>query len=61
GFGPTSGWTLHPTFASSVDTTARTATFDDATDTFTIPAWSAVVFVLPQGGAQGTSPACNTL
>ncbi|MBL8785082.1 MAG: pullulanase-type alpha-1,6-glucosidase, partial [Deltaproteobacteria bacterium] len=61
GFGPTSGWTLHPTFASSVDTTARTATFDDASDTFTVPAWSAAVFVLPQGGAQGTAPACNTL
>ncbi len=39
---------LHPVLASSVDDVVRTASFDDATGTFTVPARTAAVFVLPE-------------
>ena len=39
---------LHPVLASSVDEVVRTASFDDATGTFTVPARTAAVFVVPE-------------
>ncbi len=43
------GFTLHPVQADSTDAdpVVQTATFDDATDTFTIPARTTAVFVSP--------------
>ena len=39
---------LHPVLADSVDDVVQTASFDDATGTFSIPARTAAVFVLPE-------------
>ncbi|MDH5519536.1 MAG: pullulanase-type alpha-1,6-glucosidase, partial [Acidimicrobiia bacterium] len=39
---------LHPVLASSVDDVVRTASFDDASGTFTVPARTAAVFVVPE-------------
>ena len=39
---------LHPVLASSVDEVVRTASVDDATGTFTVPARTAAVFVVPE-------------
>jgi len=60
-FGATSGWVLHPTLAASSDAAVKTASFNDGADTFSIPAWTAAVFVLPQGASQGDGPPCNSL
>lgn len=59
GFGETSGWALHPRLLGGGDTAVRAASFDDSSDTFTVPAWTAAVFVKAQGGTQGDGPACN--
>lgn len=53
-----SGFELHPVQASSADAVVRTAGFTEATGdelggTFTVPAYTAAVFVKPQSGAQG--------
>ena len=56
-----SGFALHPVLASSADAVVQTAAFDDATDTFTVPAWTSAVFVAAQGGAQGDVVPCNRL
>lgn len=61
GFGETSGWALHPRLLGGGDAVVRGASFDDGADTFTVPAWTAAVFVKGQGGAQGDGPACNPL
>jgi pullulanase len=42
-------FTLHPVQQNSVDGVVQTATFDAASGTFTVPAWTTAVFVLPQG------------
>jgi pullulanase len=42
-------FTLHPVQQNSVDGVVQTATFDAASGTFTLPAWTTAVFVLPQG------------
>ncbi len=39
---------LHPVLAGSVDEVVRTASFDDATGTFWVPARTAAVFVVPE-------------
>lgn len=54
-----SGWQLHPRLAASSDPLVKTATF--AGTTFTVPARTSAVFVLPQGGARGAAPGCNPL
>ncbi|MCC6620075.1 MAG: pullulanase-type alpha-1,6-glucosidase [Deltaproteobacteria bacterium] len=53
------GWALHPVLAASADAVVRGASF--AGGTFTVPARTSAVFVLPQGGAQGDAPGCNPL
>lgn len=53
------GYELHPTLAASSDETVQGASFDEGTDTFSVPAWTSAVFVLPQGASQGDGPACN--
>jgi pullulanase-type alpha-1,6-glucosidase len=57
------GYVLHPVLADATDAdpVLAGASFDDGTDTFTIPARSYAVFVVPQAGAQGAGPACNPL
>ncbi len=52
------GFELHPVQASSIDPTARTASFtaaggDELGGTFTVPAYTTAVFVKPQLGVQG--------
>lgn len=54
------GWELHPVLAGSTDATVKTASYAAGTG-FSVPAWTAAVFVLPQAGAQGAGPACNSL
>jgi pullulanase-type alpha-1,6-glucosidase len=39
---------LHPIQQTSYDETARTASFDAAAGTFSVPAWTTAVFVLPE-------------
>jgi pullulanase len=38
---------LHPVQADSADAVVRSASFDEATGTFTVPAWTTAVFVEP--------------
>ncbi len=38
---------LHPVLVDSVDETVKTSSFDAATGTFTVPARTAAVFVVP--------------
>jgi pullulanase-type alpha-1,6-glucosidase len=40
---------LHPVQQNSVDSVVQTAAFEAASGTFTVPAWTTAVFVLPQG------------
>lgn len=49
------GFTLHPVQAASVDAVVREASFDEAATegTFTVPAYTAAVFVKVQNGDQG--------
>ncbi|NDW20134.1 alpha-1,6-glucosidase domain-containing protein [Alteromonas hispanica] len=50
------GFVLHATHASSVDSQVRAATFaesEDGNGTFTVPALTIAVFVKPQSGSQG--------
>jgi pullulanase len=54
------GFTLHPILQSSADPVVKTATFDGATGTFTVPARTTAVFEQLQTGAQGAGLACNT-
>jgi hypothetical protein len=42
------GYILHPVLAASYDAVAQTASFDSATGTFNVPAWTTSVFVLPE-------------
>jgi pullulanase len=42
------GLVLHPVLQESYDTVAREASFDSATGTFSVPAWTTSVFVLPE-------------
>lgn len=42
------GFVLHPVQATSFDTIVRTASYDDATGTFTVPARTTAVFVVPR-------------
>ncbi|MCU0511489.1 MAG: pullulanase-type alpha-1,6-glucosidase [Anaerolineae bacterium] len=42
---------LHPALAAGSDEVLKAAAFDAATGTFSVPAWSTAVFVLPQRGA----------
>ena len=51
------GFTLHPAQQASADPVVRTAAFADGT--FTVPARTTAVFVLPQEGAQGDGLPCN--
>jgi pullulanase len=53
------GFELHPIQASSADAVVRTATFTEATSTFSVPARTAAVFVKAQGVDQGPGLACN--
>lgn len=39
---------LHPVLQNSYDAIAQTASFDSETGTFTVPAWTTSVFVLPE-------------
>ena len=50
------GFVLHPVLASSIDSIVQTAQFTggDESGDFTVPAYTAAVFVKPQGGSQGT-------
>lgn len=43
-----SAFELHPTLQASVDSVVSTAVFDTATGTFTVPALTTAVFVLPE-------------
>lgn len=52
------GYVLHPVQAASVDPVVRGAGF--AAGVFTVPGRTAAVFELPQDGAQGEGPVCNT-
>lgn len=45
-------FTLHPIQQSSVDGAVQTAAFEAASGTFTVPAWTTAVFVLPQGSVE---------
>ncbi len=54
-----SGWELHPVLAAASDPVMQTATF--AATSFTVPARTGAVFVLPQGGTRGDAPGCNPL
>jgi len=49
------GFELHPVQAASVDVNVQDASFSEAATegTFTVPAYTAAVFVKPQDGAQG--------
>ena len=40
---------LHPVLQNSVDDVVKTAVFEETNGTFTVPAWTTAVFVLPQG------------
>ncbi|MAU00891.1 MAG: alpha-dextran endo-1,6-alpha-glucosidase [Anaerolineaceae bacterium] len=42
-------FSLHPIQQNSVDGVVQTAAFEAASGTFTVPAWTTAVFVLPQG------------
>ncbi|MCB9008343.1 MAG: pullulanase-type alpha-1,6-glucosidase [Ardenticatenaceae bacterium] len=46
---------LHPVQQNSVDDIVKTAAFDATSGTFTIPAWTTAVFVLPEGSAVPTT------
>ncbi|SET63258.1 alpha-1,6-glucosidase domain-containing protein [Thalassotalea agarivorans] len=50
------GFSLHPVQQASVDSSVASASFTDGEGegTFTVPAFTTAVFVLPQGEAQGT-------
>ncbi len=48
-------FTLHPIQQNSVDGVVQTAAYDTASGTFTIPAWTTAVFVLPQGSVETVS------
>jgi pullulanase-type alpha-1,6-glucosidase len=48
---------LHPVLAESADAIVREATFDPATATFSVPAWTTAVFVLPEVAAQEAAAA----
>ncbi|WP_103879976.1 pullulanase-type alpha-1,6-glucosidase [Vibrio hangzhouensis] len=54
----TANFELHPVQLASADTTVKTATFADST--FSVPALTSAVFVLPQGDAQGTGLPVDT-
>lgn len=45
-------FSLHPIQQNSVDGVVQTAAFDEATGTFSVPAWTTAVFVLPQGSVE---------
>ncbi|MCA9955390.1 MAG: pullulanase-type alpha-1,6-glucosidase, partial [Anaerolineales bacterium] len=45
-------FSLHPVQQNSVDGVVQTAVFDTASGTFTVPAWTTAVFVLPQGSME---------
>ncbi|WP_420631431.1 pullulanase-type alpha-1,6-glucosidase [Candidatus Leptofilum sp.] len=45
-------FSLHPIQQNSVDGVVQTAAFDDASGTFTVPAWTTAVFALPQGSVE---------
>ncbi|MCA9955747.1 MAG: pullulanase-type alpha-1,6-glucosidase, partial [Anaerolineales bacterium] len=45
-------FSLHPIQQSSVDGVVQTAVFDETSGTFTVPAWTTAVFVLPQGSVE---------
>jgi len=47
------GFALHPVLAGSADSVVQGASFDDDSDTFSVPAWTTAVFVAPQGDSQG--------
>ena len=51
-------YVLHPVQAASVGPVVRGAGF--AAGVFTVPGRTAAVFELPQDGAQGEGPVCNT-
>ena len=55
------GFALHPVLATSADSVVQGASFDDASDTFSVPAWTSAVFVAAQGANQGDGPPCNRL
>ncbi|MEL6340775.1 MAG: alpha-1,6-glucosidase domain-containing protein, partial [Myxococcota bacterium] len=55
------GYVLHPTLAASADSVVQGASFDDGSDTFTVPARTTAVFWIPQSGAQGSGTPCNPL
>ncbi|MEO0599108.1 MAG: alpha-1,6-glucosidase domain-containing protein, partial [Chloroflexota bacterium] len=42
------GLTLHPIQQESFDTVVQGASFDDATGTLTVPAWTTAVFVVAE-------------
>ena len=50
-------FTLHPVLANSADTVVRTASYDGATGSFTVPGRTTAVFVLPEGGLIVAEPA----
>ena len=54
------GFTLHALEQASADPVVRTASFDGATATFTVPARTTAVFEQLQSGAQGAGLPCNT-
>ncbi len=54
-----SGFALHPALAGSADAVVQTASFDEATATFSVPARTTAVFVDAQEGAQGAGLPCN--
>lgn len=54
-----SGFELHPALAASADTIVQSASFDEATDTFSVPGRTTAVFVQPQGQTQGAGLPCN--
>ncbi len=45
-------FTLHPIQQNSVDSVVQTAAFEASSGTFTVPAWTTAVFVLPQGSVE---------
>ncbi|TNF29165.1 MAG: pullulanase-type alpha-1,6-glucosidase [Deltaproteobacteria bacterium] len=55
------GFALHPLLAGSADAIVQGASFDDDTDTFSVPAWTTAVFVAAQGASQGGTLPCSRL
>ena len=53
------GFVLHPDQVTSADTVVQGASFDEASDAFTVPGRTTAVFVIPQNGGQGAGLPCN--